>query len=56
MRYPKIFNVDQTSQNGKEGVTLSVAPEEGGVHECVADGYNWHAVGLIGRDAMGWMG
>ena len=55
MRYPQIFDVDQTRRSGKEGVTLSVTAEEGGVHEWVADGYTWLMVGLIGRDETGWM-
>ena len=55
MRYAKIFDVDQTRRNGKEGVMLSVTEEEGGAHECVADGYTWFVVGLTGGDETGWM-
>ena len=35
-----IIEVGQMSRNGKEGETRSVTAEEGGVYECVADGYS----------------
>jgi hypothetical protein len=37
--YP-IIDAGQTGRNGKEGVTRRVTAEEGGVYECVADGYS----------------
>jgi hypothetical protein len=37
--YP-IVDVGQMSRNGKEDEMRSVTAEEGGVHECVTDGYS----------------
>ena len=35
-----IIEVGQMSGNGKEGETRTVTAEEGGVYECIADGYS----------------